>query len=61
VAKSKNAAAQNSRMSTINSTFGANREDRAAYIECMAGSGYAPAQEQGVGPTVAGAHADAGQ
>ena len=34
-------------MSTINSPFGVDRQDRTAYIGCMAVSGYAAAQEQG--------------
>ena len=46
----ENAAVQNIRMSTINSTFGADRQDRTAYIGCMADSGYVPAQEEGTGP-----------
>jgi hypothetical protein len=57
----ENAAAQGGRMSTINSSLGADRQDRTAYIGCMADSGYAAAQEQGTGPaTPAGALAEAG-
>jgi hypothetical protein len=43
------AAVQGSSKSTINSPFGADRQDRTVYIGCMAGRGYA-AQEQGTAP-----------
>jgi hypothetical protein len=47
----ENVAMQSGRMSTINSPLGADRQDRTAYIGCMAVSGYAAAQEQGTSPT----------
>ena len=58
----ENAAVQGARTSTINSPFGVDRQDRTAYIGCMADSGYAAAQEQGTGPAMpAGALAEAGR
>ena len=43
------AAVQSGRNSTINSPLGADRQDRTAYIGCMADNGYAVADEQGTG------------
>jgi hypothetical protein len=38
---------QGGRNSTITSPLGADRQDRTAYIGCMADNGYAVADEQG--------------
>jgi hypothetical protein len=52
---------QGGKMSTINLPFGADRQDRTAYIGCMAGSGYAAAEEQATSPASAGTLAEAGR
>jgi hypothetical protein len=58
----ENAAIQAGRASTINLPLGADRQDRTAYVGCMADSGYAPAQEQSIGLSApAGALANAGR